>query len=592
MTDTPTEREEVGAWARLRRRKVVQWGLAYAAGAWALLQAIGFFADTFHWPEPAKQFAAIALIVGLPIVLTLAWYHGDKGQQRITRDEVAILTLLFLLGGALFWYFQRTSIVPEAQVQAQSAPPSAVAPVALPNDRSIAVLPFVNMSSDREQEYFADGISEEVLNLLTQVPQLRVIARTSSFSFKGKEADIAEIAKKLNVAHVLEGSVRRSNDTVRITAQLIRASDSSHLWSETYDRKLTDVFAVQDEIAAAVVTQMKVTLLGEVPKSRVTDPQAYTKFLQARHLTTQWTPEGFNKSTELYREVLAADPNYVEAWRMLATNSLNEGAFGLRPLDESCRSAREYVNKVLAIDPHYGRGHDGLALIALTCDLDLWMAAREWSTALELDPTNESIRFNVAFFLMSLGQAEQAVAVLRDLISRNPLSASTYVFLGMAYYLGGRWDEAADAFRTAISLSPNVLGARAGLGGMLLAKGNKDGALEIANAEPSEVQRLRVLAVIAHAQGKRAESEAALAQLISKYQGSAAYYIATVYAVRGENDSAFQWLEKAVPDVVLVTVDPALVKLHEDSRWLPFLRKLGMAPEQLAAIKFDVKLLE
>jgi hypothetical protein len=193
---------------------------------------------------------------------------------------------------------------------------------------------------------------------------------------------------------------------------------------------------------------------------------------------------------------------------------------------------------------------------------------------------------------MSLGRAEQAVAVFSDLISRNPVSANTYVFLGMAYYLGGRWDEAADAFRTAISLSPNVLGARAGLGGMLLAKGNKDGALEIANAEPSEVQRLRVLAVIAHAQGKRAESEAALAQLISKYQGSAAYYIATVYAVRGENDRAFGWLEKAIPDVVLVAVDPAFANLHEDPRWLPFLRKLGMAPEQLAAIKFDVQLLE
>ena len=592
MTDAPTEREEGGGWARLRRRKVVQWGLAYAAGAWALLQVIGFFSDTFHWPELAKQFAAIALIVGLPIVLTLAWYHGDKGQQRITRDEAAILTLLFLLGVGLFWYYQRTSIVPEARVEAQSAPLSATTPADFPNDRSIAVLPFVNMSADREQEYFADGISEEVLNLLTQVPQLRVIARTSSFSFKGKEADIAEIAKKLNVAHVLEGSVRRSGDTVRITAQLIRASDSSHLWSETYDRKLTDVFAVQDEIATAVVSQMKVTLLGEVPRSRVTDPGAYTKFLQARHLTTQWTPEGFKRSTELFREVLAADPNYVEAWRLLATNILNEAASGLRPRDESCRLAREYVDKVLAIAPSYGRGHDGLALIALTCDLDPGTAAREWSTALELDPTNESIRFNVGFFLVSLGRVEQAVAVFRDSISRDPLSASTYVFLGMAYYLGTRWDEAADAFRTAISLSPRILVARAALGGLLLAKGDKDGALEIANEEPSEMHRLKVLAMITHAQGKQAESEAVLAQLIAKYQKPAAYDIATVYAVRGENDSAFQWLEKAVPHVVLVTVDPAFAKLHDDSRWLPFLRKLGMAPEQLAAIEFDVKLPE
>ena len=182
-------------------------------------------------------------------MLVLAWYHGDRGQRRVTRTELAILTLLFLLGGGIFWRYQHAS-----ETASVAAPPTSIAPAAVvANDKSIAVLPFVNMSSDKEQEYFSDGLSEELLNLLAQVPQLRVIARTSSFSFKGKEADIAEIANKLNVAHVLEGSVRKSGDTLRITAQLIRASDSSHLWSQTYDRPMTDVFKVQDEIAGAVV---------------------------------------------------------------------------------------------------------------------------------------------------------------------------------------------------------------------------------------------------------------------------------------------------------------------------------------------------
>jgi len=230
VTDAPTEREGEGAWTRLRRRKVVQWGIAYAAAAWTLLQVLEYFGETYAWPRAVRQIAGLALPLGLLFVLVVAWYHGDKGDQRVSRPELAILaTIVAFVGGTLWWYVSRIDEsawvvdtgVSETRhtVQADAA--------------SIAVLPFVNMSSDEEQEYFADGMSEEVLNLLSQLPQLHVIARTSSFSFKGKEVDIAEIAHRLNVAHVLEGSVRKSGDTVRITVQLIRASDSSHLWSQT-----------------------------------------------------------------------------------------------------------------------------------------------------------------------------------------------------------------------------------------------------------------------------------------------------------------------------------------------------------------------
>src|SRR5688572_25361387 len=208
VTKTSTQPSDEGLWARLRRRKVVQWGLVYIAGAWGFLQGLEYVSESFHWPEQFRQIALLALLIGLPIVLVLAWYHGDRGQQRITTTEFAILTLLLLLGGGAFWYYQRTS-----ETATVATPRSGTAA----NDRSIAVLPFVNVSADKEQEYFADGISEELLNLLAQVPELRVIARTSSFSFKGKEVDIAEIARRLNVANVLEGSVRKSGDTLRIT---------------------------------------------------------------------------------------------------------------------------------------------------------------------------------------------------------------------------------------------------------------------------------------------------------------------------------------------------------------------------------------
>jgi TolB-like protein len=365
VTDTPTEREAESIWTRLRRRKMVQWGLVYVAAAWGFLQGLEYISESFHWPEQLRQIALLALLIGLPIVLVLAWYHGDRGQQRITTPEFAILTLLLLLGGGAFWYYKRASDT----AMVASAPP--VSAVATATDRSIAVLPFVNMSSDKDQEYFANGISEELLNLLAQVPELRVIARTSSFSFKGKEVDIAEIARKLNVANVLEGSVRKSGDTLRITAQLVRASDSSHLWSQTYDRQMTDVFKVQDEIAATVVSELKIKLLGPAPKVSTTDPKAYTLFLQAREIGRQFTRAGFEQSNDLYQQSLALDPDYAAAWEGLASNYCDQAFSGLRPIDEAIRFARDATNKALTLDPTSARAHSRMSWIASSYDLDL-----------------------------------------------------------------------------------------------------------------------------------------------------------------------------------------------------------------------------
>src|SRR6187455_1989483 len=333
-------------WSALRRRKVVQWGVAYAAAAWVLLQVLDYFSDTFNWPRQIQQLTTVALLIGLPVALILAWYHGDRGQQRITTPELGMLTLALLLGGGVLWYFQRAS---ETSTATSPAPTAA----ALPTDASIAVLPFVNMSADKEQEYFADGISEELLNLLAQVPELRVIARTSSFSFKGKEVDIAEIARRLNVANVLEGSVRKSGDTLRITAQLIRASDSSHLWSQTYDRQMTDVFKVQDEIAAAVVEQLKITLLGNAPKARATDPQAYALFLQGREVARQFSAASFAQAVDLYRQALAIDPEYAPAWDGLADAYFNQMDFAVISQDQGLPLAKEAIGQTLKIDAQY-----------------------------------------------------------------------------------------------------------------------------------------------------------------------------------------------------------------------------------------------
>src|ERR1700756_1833979 len=245
-----------------------------------------------------------------------------KHRAHVRWAEVgAGLLLLALIIGGVFYFARRPAIVAD--------------------NNSIAVLPFVNMSDDKEQGYFSDGISEELLNLLAKIPQLKVAARTSSFSFKGKQIEIPEIARQLHVANVLEGSVRKSGDRLRITAQLIHAAEGYHLWSETYDRKLDDIFKIQDEIAGEVVKQLKVTLLGAAPTVRPTDPKAYTLYLQAVQLKRQFTPEAFRQSDALLNQVLQIDPRYAPAWSQLAKNSVNEGFEGLLPSSEGLARGRE-----------------------------------------------------------------------------------------------------------------------------------------------------------------------------------------------------------------------------------------------------------
>src|SRR5438552_14215297 len=266
-------------------------------------------------------------------------------------------------------------------------------------ENSIAVLPFVDLSAGKDQEYFSDGISEELLNLLAKIPQLQVTARTSSFSFKGKEVAVPEIARTLHVAHVLEGSVRKAGNSVRITAQLIKAGTDTHLWSQTYDRKLDDIFAIQDEIAADVVKQLKVTLLGVVPKARTTDPEAYALYLQAVQLGRQNTAEAFQQSDALYRKALAIDPRYAPAWAELARNFGNETNQGLLPGKEGFAQAREAAVKALAIDPDYAPAHANLGWIAMNGDNDLAAAAKHYERALALDPADLNILGNGARLL-------------------------------------------------------------------------------------------------------------------------------------------------------------------------------------------------
>jgi TolB-like protein/lipoprotein NlpI len=452
------------------------------------------------------------------------------------------------------------------------------------------------MSTDADQGFFADGLSEELLNLLAKVPALQVTSRSSAFSFKGKSVELSEIAQRLHVAHILEGSVRKAGSRVRITAQLIDARTDRHLWSETYDRSLDDIFAVQDEIAAAVVAQLKVSLLGEAPKTRTTDPKAYALFLQARQLFRQATADSFAQAVELSQQALAIDPNFVAALVTLAGCYTAQADYGQRSNEEGYRLARESLEKALAIDPDSAEAHTVFGRVISATTYERVEAARHYERALALEPTNTILVTQAMGFARGLGRWELTIRMGEYVVAHDPVNAFAHAQLGGAYTRAGRYDEGIASMRTALRLSPGRGLTHYAISNAMLAKGDFPGALAEILQEPQETWRLDGLAQAYHVLGRKAESDAALATLIAKYEKESSWNIAYVCAYRGEADRCFEWLEKAMvyrdPGLSLTAVTWSFDNVHSDPRWLPFLRKIGLSPEQLAAIKFDVKLPE
>jgi TolB-like protein/class 3 adenylate cyclase/thioredoxin-like negative regulator of GroEL len=497
-----------------------------------------------------------------------------RARVRWTQIAAALLVLALVIGGVFYFGSRRTNVS------------------AAVTDNSIAVLPFVDMSQAKDQGYFSDGISEELLNMLAKIPQLHVAARTSSFSFKGKDVEITEIARQLHVAHVLEGSVRRSGDQLRITAQLIRAAEGYHLWSETYDRKMDDIFKIQDEIAGEVVKELKVKLLGAAPRVRTTDPKAYALFLQARELGRQANAEAFEKSDALYRQTLEIDPRYTPAWDELAANFSNKAAMGLLSTQEGLARAREATEKALAIDPDHAPAHAMLGWIAMYLDNDLALAARHLERALAIDPTDVRVLGSAGAFLGNIGRLDEALVLDQVAVRRDPVNVTRLFNLALCQHLSGRYDASIASYRTVLSLSPTRGGAHALLGQALILKGDAPAGLAEIEQEKSEPFRLISLPLAYCALGRRADADATLTTLIAKYERDWPCQIAAAYAFCGDADKSFEWLEKSVAyqDAGLAEIvsQDLFEKIHSDPRWLPFLRKIGKAPEQLAKIEFKI----
>jgi class 3 adenylate cyclase/TolB-like protein/Flp pilus assembly protein TadD len=461
---------------------------------------------------------------------------------------------------------------------------------------SIAVLPFTDLSPERNQEYFADGLAEELLNLLSRIRGVRVASRTSAFSFKGTKLDLPTVAQKLNVATVLEGSVRNAGKRVRVGAHLIQTASDSQLWSQSYDRELDDVFAVQDDIAQAVVEELRTTLLGikydasasaqvkaEVKAAgsgRSKDTKAYELYLQGRSHADRFTAEDAQTGIDYYTKAVELDPEFALAWACLARAYADQAAYAWAPAKEAFERARAAAERSLQLNPDQAEGHAALGLCRLANDRNWRGAEASFRRALELAPGSVLVLRHAAILAACLGRNDESIALLQRAVTLDPLSVPAQRLLGQRCLYAGLLADAENAFQKTLDLNPRGGFTHYWLGMSQLENDRREQALAEFKREVNDVFRLLGITVGEHALGHHREAESALRQLISEYAGDAAFQIAAAHAYIGDTDRAFEWLDLADahrdPGVVEAKAEILLRNLHADGRWPAFLEKVGL----------------
>ncbi len=451
------------------------------------------------------------------------------------------------------------------------------------SEKSIAVLPFVDMSEKKDQEYLADGMAEEIINLLAKVPELHVPARTSSFYFKGKSEDIPTIARRLLVTYVLEGSVRKIGDHLRIAAQLVRADNGYHLWSETYDRDMQDVFKVQDGIANAVVQALQIKLMGG-PLTRqqggTQNLEAYQLYLRSRSGALQNTKTSLEAERKYLEQAVNLDPSFGLAWARMATNSLVKTVNGMMPPTEGFERARQEAQRALQLSPNLGEAHASISFVHCSYDWD-WAAAEcEVRCALDLDPTSSVVLTLAGYFYRTVGHWDVAERHVRAALAHDPLSTYAMFGLGTTLYGAGRYADAEAVYRGLLTTAPRFSWTRLYLAKTLLMESKPEAAIAMVQQGDDEEYRLMILPIALQAAGHQSESDEALKVLITKYADGNAYSVACTYAYRGDHDRALQWLERAYAqkDTTLVEIvsEPLFKNLESDPRYKAFLRKMNL----------------
>ncbi len=609
-------------WTELKRRNVIRVTVLYAISGWVLLQIADILFGLLDVPGWGLRLVLGLLLLGLPLVMIFSWVfemtpEGIKRESQVDRaqsvtsntgrkiDRLIIFGLVaivvVLLADRILFMSDSGDRVPLAeQTPAAASGTNAVdSPAAGPGgdrqQKSIAVLPFVNMSGDDENEYFSDGLTEELLNLLAKVDDLRVSSRTSSFAFKGKDTSLPSVARELKVANILEGSVRKSGTTVRITAQLIDVETDSHLWSETYNRKLDDIFAIQDEIARAVVDALKVQLLehGEpAPQApRETSTDAYLTYLRARH-TYELGRDSRDKdmivrAIEQYQSVLETDPNYALAYAGLAD------AYGLQSISgelstrEGYERSREMAEKALAINPDLVEALLALADIQLEYDWDMEAAERSYRRALEIRPSDAEGLRTYAYFLASDGRMDEAISYYKKALEVDPMQLRAYYGLAMTYLFDGKFDELPELtgklathrderFMERWNRNMNLMTLRY--------KGQWAELIEVLPEQPESLGDLQDAALAYYHTGDGQRANEYLEQMIKIVNDEKEEFstVASVMAQMGQTDLALEYLEKAVEarevNLAFIRNDPDLEPLFADPRFLDLLQRAGIKP--------------
>jgi TolB-like protein/predicted Zn-dependent protease len=552
-----------------------------------LTPALEYFLSESQWVDVAadgrdKAFAklAVALTRGAPAPGSAPATAAAPAPRRRTALAVGAAAAVAVLAAAAYWALRPGH---------SAAPPSVPAGrTAVASDKSIAVLPFVDMSQAHDQEYFADGMSEQILDLLAKIPGLKVIARTSSFQFKDKAEDVRTVGEKLGVATVLEGSVRKAGDRLRITAQLIRAADGSHLWSEVYDRQVSDIFHTQDEIAGAVVSALKVSLLGAPgPRAAPTsNTEAYALYLQGLAYSQRYTEADSEQAAQYFRRAVTLDPNFALAWAALSGEVGTVMVFGTGQsphagFEQLALDIATPAKRALSLDPKLADAHVALANLVFL-DHDLAAAQRELQTALQLEPDNANALGISIYLSIAAGHLEEAERYARRLIERDPISIDPYRGLGTALWFNGRPAEAEAVFRQVIAFRPDADSMHYRLAQVLISEGRAPEALSEVSAEHSGQWRAVGQVMAFDALGRRAEADKGIAALEANVQGWA-YQLAEIYAHRHDREHAFTWLEKAnrARDPGLFSYlkcDPMLAELRPDPRYQALLAQLNLPP--------------
>jgi TolB-like protein/Tfp pilus assembly protein PilF len=566
---------------RLKKAKIVKTLAAFIGGGWLWLEFVHWILiDHYHFPEQLLDISFISLLSALFCVLIWRWFGEKAKGERGLKSRVVLVTSLIL-----------ATLVGDALLVRKIVSGKKEEFLAPKFKNSVAVLPFVDISPSKDQEYFCDGITEQLINSLSNIKELKVPARTSAFFFKGKEQDIRKIGQALNVSNVLEGSVRKDANRLRITAQLINVADGYHLWSEQFDRELTDIFSIQDEIALAIADRLELNLLstekGRMTKHHTENKEAYDMYLRGRHFWYRRTPDGFSKSLECYQKALDIDPSYALAYIGIADTYLQMGWYDFISSEFTRLKARPAIEKALELDDQLAEAHSAAGTLKCDFEYNFDEAEREYQRSIALDPNYIHAHHWYSMFLTCMGRHEEARAEIGKALSLDPLSLIVNTASGGTYYSAKQYDKAVEALQKTLELDPNYYIPRIWLALAYTQKGMfADAINEIQRTEEATLGKSTFVTLnranIYAISGKKEEAEALIRKLVQMrgevYVSPAT--IATVLWSLGKVAESFEWLDKAYQArdhwLIYIKTNPDFDTLRQDPRAQELMKKIGL----------------